>query len=100
MVLSGHVHDFTSYDFGPSRPAQLVVGEGGDANDAITQPVYPGIAIDGMKIRRVLAIPDYGYVVLRRVSQGWTGTVYATTDQVLAHCRLRVRDVACRATAH
>jgi hypothetical protein len=100
MVLSGHVHDFTSYDFGPSHPAQLVVGEGGDANDAITQPVYPGIAIDGMKIRRVLAIPDYGYVVLRRVSQGWTGTVYATTDQVLAHCRLRVRDVACRATAH
>ena len=70
MVLSGHVHDFTSYDFGPSHPAQLVVGEGGDANDAITQPVYPGIAIDGMKIRRVLAIPDYGYVVLRRVSQG------------------------------
>jgi hypothetical protein len=53
-----------------------------------------------MKIRRVLAIPDYGYVVLRRVSQGWTGTVYATTDQVLAHCRLRGRDVACRATAH
>ena len=42
MVLSGHVHDFTSYDFGPSRPAQLVVGEGGEANDAISQPVTSG----------------------------------------------------------
>ena len=99
MVLSGHVHDFTSYDFGPSRPAQLVVGEGGDANDAITQPVNPGIDIDGVKIRRALAIPDYGYVVLHRVSQGWTGTVYALTDQVLARCRLHGRDVSCRSTA-
>lgn len=99
MVLSGHIHDFTSYAFGPSRPAQLVVGEGGDANDAITQPLNPGIDIDGEKIRRALAIPDYGYVVLHRVSQGWSGTVYALTDQVLARCRLHGREVACRSTA-
>jgi hypothetical protein len=99
MVLSGHVHDFTSYAFGPSRPAQLVVGESGDANDAISQPVNPGTDIDGVKIRRALAIPDYGYVVLHRVSQGWSGTVYGLTDQVLARCRLHGREVACRSTA-
>lgn len=99
MVLSGHVHDFTSYDFGPSRPAQLVVGEGGDANDAISQPVNPGIDIDGVKLRRAFATPDYGYVVLHRVSQGWTATVHALTDEVLARCRLHGRDVACRSTA-
>jgi hypothetical protein len=98
MVLSGHVHDFTSYTFGPSRPAQLVVGEGGDTNDAITQPDNPGIAIDGLKIRRTLAIPDYGYVVLHRVSQGWTGTVYGLADQVLARCRLHGREISCRST--
>jgi Calcineurin-like phosphoesterase len=98
MVLSGHVHDFTSYEFGPARPAQLVIGEGGDANDAIAQPVNQGIDIDGVKIHRALAIPDYGYVVLHRVSQGWTGTVYALTDQVLARCRLHGRDVSCRST--
>ena len=99
MVLSGHVHDFTSYEFGPERPAQLVVGEGGDANDAITQPVKPGLAIDGMSIRRAFAMPDYGYLVLHRTGQGWTGTVYAITDQVLAHCRLHGRDLSCHATA-
>ncbi len=99
MVLSGHVHDFTSYEFGPGRPAQLVVGEGGDAKDAITQPVNPGIAIEGMSIRHALAIADYGYVVLHRTSQGWTGTVYAITDQVMAHCRLHGRDLTCHATA-
>ena len=99
MVLSGHIHDFTSYEFGPSRPAQLVVGEGGDANDAISQPVNPGIVIDGTRIHRALAIPDYGYVVLHRVSQGWTGTVYALNDQVLARCRLHGRELACRSAA-
>jgi hypothetical protein len=98
MVLSGHVHDFTSYDYGPSRPAQLVVGEGGDANDAITQPATAGIDVDGLAIRRILAIPDYGYVVLHRVSQGWTGAVYGLADQVLARCRLHGRELSCRAT--
>jgi hypothetical protein len=98
MVLSGHVHDFTSYEFGPERPAQLVVGEGGDANDAIIQPGQPGMTLDGISIRRTLAIADYGYFVLHRTTQGWTGTVYAITDQVLAHCRLHGRDLSCHAT--
>ena len=100
MVLSGHVHDFTSYEFGPTRPAQLVVGEGGDRNDAIVQPVGPGVTIDGLKLRRGFAIPDYGYVVLHRVGQGWAGTVYSVTDRVLARCRLRGREVACHPAAH
>jgi hypothetical protein len=96
MVMSGHVHDFTSYDFGPGRPAQLVVGEGGDANDAISQLARPGVPIDGLKIRRVLALPDYGYFVLQRANQGWTGTVYGITDQALARCWLYGRGVNCR----
>ena len=77
MVLSGHMHDFTSYDFGPGRPAQLIIGEGGDANDAIVQPVTAGITIDGMKVRRAFAMSDWGYVVLHRVAQGWTAAVYS-----------------------
>jgi hypothetical protein len=96
MVLSGHVHDFTSYQFDASRPAQLIVGEGGDVHDDISQPVNPGIAIDGVKVRHAFATPDYGYVVLHRVSQGWTGAVYSLTDEVLARCRLHGRQLACR----
>jgi hypothetical protein len=74
-----------------------VVGEGGDANDAIVQPLAPGMSIDGMQLRRVFATPDYGYVVLHRVSQGWAGTVYSVTDEVLARCRLHGRALGCRA---
>jgi Calcineurin-like phosphoesterase len=76
----------------------MVLG-GGDVHDAIAQPVNPGIAIDGVKIRRAFATPDYGYVMLHRVSQGWTGTVYSLTDEVLARCRLHGRQIACRSAA-
>ncbi len=97
LVLSGHIHDFTSYEFGPARPAQLVVGEGGDANDAIVQPITAGMSIDGMKLRRVFASPDWGYLVLHRTATGWAGTVYSIADTVLATCRIHGRDLACHA---
>jgi hypothetical protein len=100
MVLSGHVHDFTSYDFGPSRPAQLIIGEGGDANDAIVQPVTAGITIDGMKVRRAFAMSDWGYVMLHRVAQGWTAAVYSISDRLLARCGLHGRNLTCHSVAH
>ena len=99
MVLSGHVHAFSSYEFGPSRPAQLVVGESGDAKDAITQPPVPGISIDGKNLRRGFAVSTYGYVVLNRTGQGWEGAVYSIADQVLARCTLNGRNVACRSAS-
>ena len=99
MVLSGHVHDFTSYDFGRNHPAQLVVGEGGDSNDAITQPLTAGTMIDGARLRHGFGVADYGYVVLHRSAGGWSATVYAVTDQVLAHCRLRGRLLSCNAAS-
>jgi hypothetical protein len=99
MILSGHIHDFTSYDFGPSHPAQLIVGEGGDSNYAMVQPLTAGMVIDGAKLRRGYGIADYGYVVLRRTGTGWSGTVYAVDDQVLARCLLRGRAVTCRAAS-
>ena len=100
MVLSGHVHDFTTYDFGPGRPAQLIIGEGGDANDAIVQPVTAGITIDGMKVRRAFAMSDWGYVVLHRAGQGWSVAVYSISDRLLAHCGLRGRSLTCHSVSH
>jgi len=97
MVLSGHVHDFTSYDFGPGHPAQLVAGEGGDSNDAITQPLAAGTVIDGAKLRRGFGVGDYGYVLLHRTGEGWNGMVYSVTDRLLARCRLHGRAVTCHA---
>jgi hypothetical protein len=99
MILSGHIHSFLSYDFGPRRPAQMVVGESGDMNDAIVNPAGPGARIDGVPIRRGFALPDYGYVELQRTQAGWDATVHSVTDSVLARCRMQGRSVVCRSAA-
>jgi hypothetical protein len=99
MVLGGHIHDFMSFEFGPHRPAQLVTGEGGDANDPIDQPVKPGLIVDGMPLRHAFAMPDYGYVLLHRTPHGWGATVYSVTDAILARCQMHDRALNCRAVA-
>jgi hypothetical protein len=96
LVLSGHVHDFMAYNFGPSRPAQLVVGESGDELDDIAQPIHPGVVLDSMAARRAMGFAEYGYMVLERVGRGWAGTVYSLADHVLARCTLMRRELVCR----
>ena len=96
MVLSGHVHNFASYSFGPERPAQLVVGDSGDSLEG-QQPPATGVNIDGQNIQKGFALPvaKFGYFLLDRVEGGWDGTLYGTDDAILARCRLRERDVEC-----
>lgn len=98
MVVSGHVHDFATYDFGPDRPAQLVVGDSGDANDEISQASRPGVELDGMRLVRGMALRDFGYLVMDRQPSGWTGTLYALDDTVLVRCRFEGRSIDCRTT--
>jgi len=95
LVLSGHVHDFASYGFGPERPAQLVVGDGGDLTDALLQPVVPGRVIDGMPIVKGFGLQRFGYFIFERAEDGWSGTLFGLDDAVLAQCRLRGRDLDC-----
>jgi predicted phosphodiesterase len=94
LVLSGHLHDFLSYEFGPERPAQLIVGTGGASLYDVERPV--GVEIDGMPVRRGLALNRFGYLVLERSDNGWDGTLYAVDDTVLARCRLAGREIDCR----
>lgn len=95
MVISGHVHDFATYDFGPARPAQLVVGDSGDANDEISQMSAPGVEVGGLKLVRGMALRDYGYLVMDRTPSGWNGTLHGLDDSVLARCRFLSRSITC-----
>ena len=98
MILSGHIHSFMSYEFAGARPSQLVVGESGDANDEITNPLTPGKMIAGLPIKRGFGLGDYGYAMAHAVQGGWDVTVYSITDKALARCALRGRGIHCRPT--
>ncbi len=99
-VISGHIHDFAVYDYGPGRPGQLVVGDGGDANDETTQAPHPGWEVDGRKLRRGYAVPNYGFLVLDRAAHGWAGQVVGLDDRPIAICEFRGRSAACKPVKH
>ena len=94
LVLSGHLHDFLAYEFGPERPAQLIVGDGGASLYEVVSPM--GAEIDGMPVRRGLALDRFGYFVMEQSPEGWDGTLYGVDDAILARCQLSGRDVDCR----
>jgi calcineurin-like phosphoesterase family protein len=96
LVLSGHLHDFLSYEFGPERPAQLIVGTGGDTLLKLGRDPIVGAEIDGMTVRRGFATERFGYLMMERTATGWDGTLYAPDDTVLARCRLGGREIDCR----
>ena len=96
MILSGHVHDFASYAFGGARPAQLVVGTGGDLTYPAVQPAVPGTIIDGLPLEKAFVLQQFGYFVLEHGEDGWDGTLFDADDRVAATCRLDGRDIACR----
>jgi hypothetical protein len=95
-MLSGHLHDFLSYEFGPERPAQLVVGTGGDTLLKLGEAAIVGAEIDGMPVRKGYASQRFGYFIMERNGEGWDGTFYAVDDTVLARCRLELRALDCR----
>jgi len=106
MVLSGHIHDFGSFDFGPARPAQLIVGTGGDIGELADTPriqAHP-VQIDGA-VADWLSFDRFGYLVLDRqdtselgVPPDWTGTFYDADDRPVVDCRLHKRALRCEPT--
>jgi hypothetical protein len=96
MVVSGHLHDFLSYTFGPQRPAQLVVGTGGDTLLPLGNAPIVGAEIDGMKVQKGIAAARFGYFIMDRNAAGWDGVLYAPDEAVLGRCTLAGRDITCQ----
>jgi hypothetical protein len=96
MVLSGHLHDFTSYEFGPARPSQLIVGVGGDTMLDLANVPLVGAEIDGMKTTKGFALERFGFFIMERSGDSWIGTLYAADDKsVLAQCQIAGRTLDC-----
>jgi hypothetical protein len=96
MVVSGHLHDFTSYEFGPKRPSQLIVGVGGDTMLDLGKVPLAGAEIDGMATTGGFALKRFGFFMMERSAAGWDGTLYADDDSVLARCRIAGRELDCK----
>jgi predicted phosphodiesterase len=95
MILSGHVHLFTALSFGPTRPVQLIVGNGGDnPNVAVAGPGIRTESIDGLPAS-VFQLQRYGYFMMDRTKDGWSGTAFSVDDEILATCSFHGRHVSC-----
>lgn len=96
LIVSGHVHNFTSLDFGPTRPPQLIVGTGGDFKDPRDLP--PPLAlvrdVDGIQTR-ALTSGAFGYFVFDRDGADWVGAFHDLSDKVIIRCRLHAARLAC-----
>ena len=100
MIVAGHVHDFAAIDYGPTRPAQLVAGTGGDVGEP-GEPIVPKLEtvhVDGMT-GKDFTFERYGYLLLDRKGDDWVGSFRDLDDKVLARCRLHGRALTCRAEA-
>ncbi len=104
MVLSGHVHHFSSFDFAASglaasRPAQLVVGTGGDVGLPADSPriTRDKVLLDGLEAVHT-EFDRFGYMVLDRAGEGaddWRGVFYDAQDHPVVDCRLQARALTC-----
>jgi len=95
LIISGHLHDFTSYGFGPDRPAQLIVGDGGDTLLELGKTPLTGAEIDGMRITSGFALERFGFFILEAAADGWDGTLFGSDGAGLARCQLRGRGLEC-----
>lgn len=98
LILSGHVHNFTSVSFGAARPPQLVVGTGGDTLDlGDAPPPAAGTAqVDGLPAE-LFTMGRFGYFVFDRRGENWVGRFYDTRDRADAVCLLHHRALTCHA---
>jgi predicted phosphodiesterase len=96
LVVSGHLHDFTTYDFGGGHPAQLIAGTGGDTLLPLADHPLVGSEIDGVKVEKGMMLAQFGYFVMDRAANGWTGIFHGIDDKVLATCDFAGRSLDCR----
>jgi hypothetical protein len=97
LILSGHIHHFASFSFGEARPAQLIVGTGGDVGEVADTPDPTGqtVDIDAMKAKS-LEFERFGYFVMDRHGADWRGVFKDVDGRVLASCDLHGRSLRCR----
>jgi hypothetical protein len=96
MYVAGHIHFFQAVDFGGARPAQLVVGTGGDNLEGKPTASVAGADINGRKALSAVTYSGFGYTVWdRQGADIWSGTLFDVDGKVITRCRLADRSLSC-----
>jgi hypothetical protein len=95
MSVAGHLHFFQAVDFGGLRPAQLVVGTGGDDLSIVPPINMVGADINGLKVINSVTYSAFTYIVWDRADHMWRGTLFDDNGRPLKHCRLNGRSLTC-----
>jgi hypothetical protein len=96
MIVSGHIHMFEAFSFGdgdPPRPAQLVVGTGGD--ELGKKPDDPE-TINDAPVTDATIRHKFGYMVWDRDGTKWKGALIDEDGAELARCKLTERSLTCK----
>ncbi|THD81243.1 MAG: metallophosphoesterase [Phenylobacterium sp.] len=98
LLIAGHVHNFTSFDFAGDRPPELIVGTGGDVQDPRDLPPVTTLhlAVDGVQTEAV-TLGRFGYFVLDRKGKDWVGGFHDLSDALIVACRLHAGRLSCGA---
>ena len=96
LYVAGHIHFFQAVDFGGARPAQLVVGTGGDNLEGVPTASVTGTDINGLKAVNATTYSRFGYTVWDRLDgNNWSGTLFDIGAKPIARCRLAERTLTC-----
>jgi hypothetical protein len=99
LVVSGHIHLFESLSFAGTRPAQLVVGNGGTALDPdITTPLA-GLDVGGVSISDGVVVDQFGFMTIERGSDGWVATLRDIDGAPILDCPIQSGSVTCSPAA-
>lgn len=96
VAISGHIHLFESLTFTNGGPGQIVVGNSGTMLERPTPSDLSGMQAAERTIADGLEIHDFGFMVMERTADGWTGRVLDETASPLATCAIVPGPLSCR----
>ena len=95
LVLSGHIHAFQADAYDNHRPGQILMGVSGADLHSNPPSFEAGRVVAGSVLSSGYGVVRYGYMVLDRTDDGWSGAVKTPTGQLIAKCRFKDRSPSC-----
>jgi len=92
LMLSGHIHTFESINYGQDVPPQIVAGNGGDKLEVTPKNLRGSqfVGHSGVTVADGLSVGGFGFLLMTRVTNGWTIDLYDQAAQAKGQCHFTV----------